>query len=80
MPPYIDRFMRIPMYVSGLLISLCAQLILFSCATNMSRQQERGYMQTTYKKRKHVNIPFDTTARSNPLVRLVHWWLTTYIS
>ncbi|KAK2144808.1 hypothetical protein LSH36_729g02015 [Paralvinella palmiformis] len=30
------------------------QLIRFSYATNMSRPQESGYMQATYKKRKHV--------------------------
>ena len=30
------------------------QLIRFSYATNMSRPQESGYMQATYKKRKHI--------------------------
>jgi len=30
------------------------QLIRFSYATNLSRPQESGYMQATYKKRKHV--------------------------
>ena len=40
------------------------QLIRFSCATNMSRTQESGYMQVTYKKRKHVNIPFDSSQQT----------------
>ena len=46
----------------------------FSYATNMSRPQESGYMQATYKKRKHVkNIPFDATTRGKQHVRVVQW-------
>ena len=56
----IHIYVDLPIHVSG------AQLIRFSYATNRSRPQESGYMQATYKKRKHVkNIPFDTTACSN---------------
>ena len=73
-PPHIDRCVHIPKHVSGLLISLWEPANSLFVRDNMSRPQESGYMQATYKKRKHVkNIPFDTTARNKQHVRVVQW-------
>ena len=65
-----------------LIMSIYTELNIIHCvcvcvcvyATNMSRPQESGYMQATYKKRKHVkHIPFDTTARNKQHMRVVQW-------
>ena len=65
-----ETYIRIPTNVSELLISVYGPANFFSYATNISRPQESGYRQATYKKGKHVK---HTKARRTQHVRVVQW-------
>jgi len=73
--------MRIPMHVSGLLISLWEPAnSLFVRDKYITATGKRLHAGNVQKAEARKNISFDITARSKQHVRVVHWRLTTYIS
>ena len=77
--PHSDTYMRIPMHVSGLLISLWEPVnslfVRDKYVTPTGKRLHAGYAQ---KAEARKNIPFDITARSKQHVRVMQWRLTTY--
>jgi len=73
-PPHINRCVRIPKHVSGLLISLWepanSLFVRDKYVTPTGKRLYAGYVQ---KAEARKNIPFDTTARSKQHVRVAQW-------